>query len=97
MSFPSGLFLEHKKTGRTIKTENTRTRKTPTRRKTLLLRLLSKYGIWVNWILPCKHFDVFEDYFGLANVLKGILEEKASGNSDFFPIYACIYFFKKAF
>lgn len=31
-------------------------------------------------ILRCKQFDVFKDYFGLANVLKEIQEEKASGN-----------------
>ena len=31
--------------------------------------------------LRCKQFDVFKDYFGLANVLKGVQEEKASGNS----------------
>ena len=31
-------------------------------------------------ILRYKQFDVFKDYFGLANVLKEIQEEKASGN-----------------
>ena len=34
--------------------------------------------------LRCKQFDVFKDYLGLANVLKGIQEEKTSGNSDSF-------------
>ena len=31
-------------------------------------------------ILVCKEFQVFKDYFGLANVLKEIQREKTSGN-----------------
>ena len=36
--------------------------------------------IWSIGILVCKEFQVFKDYFGLANVLKEIQREKTSGN-----------------